>query len=165
MHIQHTCIQHTTYTYPLILLPPGAPPKLLWLQVAEAATSARLARAEDAVRKLEGDLAAGRVRCAQLESSVRSKDLGLDKLSKALDAQRREEHDAAAQVRASLLVGCGLPFRRCTCSSREGEGGHPCRATPGTWEGSQGRQQPEQGPLCQGIAAAGEEGQPGTAAA
>eukprot|EP00983_Pelagomonas_calceolata_P055506 1144174-Pelagomonas_calceolata.AAC.8 len=65
--------------------------------------SARLARTEDTVRKLEGDLAAGRVRCAQLESSVRSKELGLDKLAKALDAQRREEHDVALQV------GAGVP--------------------------------------------------------
>lgn len=29
---------------------------------------------------------------------MRSKDLGLDKLAKALDAQRREEHDATLQV-------------------------------------------------------------------
>jgi len=67
-------------------------------QVAEANTSVRLARAEDTTRKLEGDMAAARVRCAQLESSVRSKELGLDKLAKALDAQRKEEHDTTLQV-------------------------------------------------------------------
>ncbi|KAF5839020.1 hypothetical protein DUNSADRAFT_1797 [Dunaliella salina] len=67
-------------------------------KVAEANMSARLARSEDTVRKLEGDLAAGRVRCAQLESSVRSKELGLEKLAKALDVQRREEHDMTLQA-------------------------------------------------------------------
>lgn len=35
-------------------------------QVVEANVSARLSRAEDTARKLEGDLAAGRVRCAQV---------------------------------------------------------------------------------------------------
>jgi septal ring factor EnvC (AmiA/AmiB activator) len=73
-------------------------------QVAEADISARLARSEDAARKLEGDLAAGRTRCAQLESSVRSKDLGLDKLSKALDAQRKEEHDTTLQVGWAIAI-------------------------------------------------------------
>ena len=69
----------------------------MW-QVADANQAARASRAEEAVRRLEGELAAARVKVAGLEAAVRAREAAADKLARTLEAQRREESDAALQV-------------------------------------------------------------------
>jgi hypothetical protein len=86
--------------------PPHPILRLPSFQVSESATASRLAGAEEAVRRAEGELAAGRVRAAQLEAALRAKEAAADKLGRALDAARREEADAGLAVGGFGASGC-----------------------------------------------------------
>ncbi|GFH09898.1 uncharacterized protein HaLaN_05124, partial [Haematococcus lacustris] len=67
-------------------------------KLADVTSSSRVSAAEDSSRRLEGELASARVKIAQLESGIKSREQQIDKLSKTLDGLRREEFDVVLQV-------------------------------------------------------------------
>ncbi|KAJ9505257.1 hypothetical protein QJQ45_021736, partial [Haematococcus lacustris] len=70
-------------------------------KLADVTSSSRVSAAEDSSRRLEGELASARVKIAQLESGIKSREQQIDKLSKTLDGLRREEFDVVLQAAKS----------------------------------------------------------------
>ncbi|KAL6756451.1 hypothetical protein V8C86DRAFT_73358 [Haematococcus lacustris] len=70
-------------------------------RAAEQAAYDQRSQAEEATRKLEGELALARQRAVQAEAACRSKERELISLQRSLQAVRRDEFEASAQVAAT----------------------------------------------------------------
>ncbi len=79
------------------------------LSLSDTAPQAQRRELEEACQELQGEAAALRSRCAQLEGAVKAKEREMGQLGKQADAQRAAEHEAAAaKLQADELVRCAL---------------------------------------------------------
>lgn len=76
------------------------------LKGSEAEGLARQAGLEEAVRRLDGELAAARARAGQVEATVRARDAAIERLNRQLEATKTHEFESAAQARLRVCC-CG----------------------------------------------------------
>lgn len=73
------------------------------LKAAEAEVAVRQGGLEEAVRRLDGQLAAARQRTAGLEGQLRGRDAAVERLNRQLEAARAAEFERAAKVRVAAI--------------------------------------------------------------
>ena len=116
----YLCVRPSSTCVPACMQDIERTQKLLELtKTSEFEVSIKLAQAEEAALKMEGEMAAARQRQAQLEGLVRSKDKELEKLAKQIEAVRREEYEVVAEKMVTEVglegVTAGTTLCVCVC--------------------------------------------------